>query len=398
MKKILFVINTMGRAGAEISFLNFLRKLEGKEYSIFLYVLMEQGEMIEEIPSYVQLLNPTFNLNSVLTKKGRKSLARMVLKAFFRNGECVAKLGHVIKNLFIMLKCGRIQVDKLFWWVAAKGALRFDEYFDLAVAWLEGGSAYYVAECVNARKKIAFIHIDYKKAGYTKSMDWNCWKHFERIFAVSEDAKEKFLAVYPEYKDRTSVFLNMVDQEYIRNKAKEAGGFLDDYDGIRILTVGRLTYQKGYDIAIEAMKLLKDSGYRVRWYVLGEGDQRNNLQKKIVALGLEKDFLLLGAVHNPYPYYAQADLYVHAVRYEGQGIAVWEAQTLGCAVIVSEYCGSEEQIENGKYGVSCELTPTGIADCIEKLLMDEKRRIDLGCAAAKKQVPEGQEKLFFELL
>lgn len=398
MKKILFVVNTLGRAGAELSLLSLLRKLNGKGYELSLYVLMNQGEMIKEVPSYVRIKNTGFSSQSVLSRAGRYGLIKAVLKAFFRNGGYVRKLRTMVKNLIHMLRIGRIQTDKLLWRVAADGAERFPEHYDLAIAWLEGGSSYYVADWVNAKKKAAFIHIDYKKAGYTREMDGNCWKRFDRIFAVSDDARKKFLDVYPELKNKTAVFPNIVDQEYIRLRAKEKGGFTDPYDGARILTVGRLTYQKGYDIAVEAMQILKSSGYYARWYVLGEGDQREKLEKKIAMLGLEDDFVLLGAVENPYPYYAQADLYVHAVRYEGQGIAVWEAQTLGCAVIVSDYCGSRGQIMDGKYGISCRLTPEGIAESIRFLLDDRKKREELGRMAAEKKVPEGQERLFFDLL
>ena len=64
------------------------------------------------------------------------------------------------------------------------------------------------------------------------------------------------------------------------------------------------------------MKLLVEKGCKARWYVLGEGNQREKLQRQIRQLGLEANFLLLGAVNNPYPYYAQCDLYVHATRFE----------------------------------------------------------------------------------
>ncbi len=70
-----------------------------------------------------------------------------------------------------MQKRGKLQTDKLLWRIVSDGAQRFDETFDLAVAWLEGGAAYYVAEHVKAARKAAFIHIDYESAGYTKEMD-----------------------------------------------------------------------------------------------------------------------------------------------------------------------------------------------------------------------------------
>lgn len=398
MKKILFVINTMGRAGAERSLIELLKKMDGEKDEISLYVLMGQGELITEVPSYVKIRNPVFSTQSVLSKTGRTELLKTVFKSFFKNGRWLKKTGYITRNFLDMLKKRKIQKDKLFWRVLADGAMRFDEDFDLAVAWLEGGSAYYVSDYVRSKRKVAFIHIDYEKAGYTRAMDRNCWDSFDRIFAVSENVKEKFLKIYPKYKRKIYVFQNIINQEYIRCRSKEPGGFSDRYTGKRILTVGRLTYQKGYDIAIEAMKLLKESDCQVKWYVLGEGEERKNLEKKIDELGLEDDFYLLGAVENPYPYFVQADLYVHPARYEGQCVVVHEAQTLGCAVIVSDYCGNQEQIENGKYGISCALTPQAVAESIRILLEDDKRRLELGIRAGTKKMPEGQEKLLYELL
>ena len=398
MKKVLFVINTMGRAGAETALLGLLRKLDPARCDISLYVLLGQGELIEGLPPDVRLLNPRFSRESVLSPRGRAALAGSVLGAFFRNGGFWRKLGYTLGGVPAMARRGRVQPDKLLWRAAAEGGLRFKEEYDLAVAWIEGGSAYYVADWARAKKKAAFIHTEYQKAGYTRELDRDCWRSFDRIFAVSPDAAETFSSVYPEYRDRTAVFPNIVDQDSIRSRAKEPGGFSDRYDGLRILTVGRLTREKGYDIAIEAMRRLKDAGYHARWYALGDGGQRKNLERQIAALGLREDFLLLGAVENPYPYFAQADLYVHAARYEGQGIAVWEAQTLGCPVIVSDYCGSREQVEGGRYGLSCEGTPEAVASAVMSLLDDAPRRAELSRRAAEKKTPSGQERLFYELL
>lgn len=287
------------------------------------------------------------------------------------------------------------------WRALSDGAHRFPETFDLAVAWLEGASAYYVADHVRAARKCAFVHIDYESAGYTRKMDRDCWNHFDRIFAVSDEVKEHFAAYYPEYASRLGVFHNIVDYEAIRSRAREPGGFRDKYDGLRLLTVGRLTRQKAYDIAIDAMKRIKDSGVRARWYVLGEGDQRKALEKKIAALGLQEDFILLGADANPFPYYAQADLYIHATRFEGKSIAIQEAQALGCAILASDCNGNREQIRNGQDGRLCPLTPEAIAGEVISLLGDESERRRLGQAARQKTLTQEQEQdpgLLLELL
>ena len=93
------------------------------------------------------------------------------------------------------------------------------------------------------------------------------------------EVKQHFLAVYPEHAGKAEVFHNLLDREGICRQARTGEGFSDGYGGQRLLTVGRLTYQKAYDIAIEAMKRLKDAGCRARWYVLGEGDQRRALRQ-----------------------------------------------------------------------------------------------------------------------
>ena len=205
---------------------------------------------------------------------------------------------------------------------------RLDTRYDLAVAFLEGGSTYYVADYVQADKKAAFVHVDYRKAGYSREMDRDCYRQYDKIFPVSDEVKASFLAVYPECAGRTEVFHNIINRDKILARAQLPGGFSDGFDGMRLLTVGRLMKQKALEVSIEAMRLLKAAGERARWYVLGEGDQRRFLEERIRTLGLEEDFLLLGAVDNPYPYMRQADLYVHASRFEGKSIAIQEAQIL----------------------------------------------------------------------
>ena len=68
-KKILFVINTMGRAGAETALLELLKALAGQDLELSLYVILGQGEMIEKLPSGVRLLNRKFDTRSVLSRE-----------------------------------------------------------------------------------------------------------------------------------------------------------------------------------------------------------------------------------------------------------------------------------------------------------------------------------------
>lgn len=399
MKKVLFVINTLGCAGAETALIELLKSLDEKEYELSLYVLMGQGEMIDKIPENVKLLNDHYCKDFVLSKQGKQAMMKTVWRSFWENGNVFGKFAYIVRTFSAMRRTGKFQPDKILWRVISDGSPRFEETYDLAVAYLEGGSTYYVADHVKAKKKAAFIHIDYENSGYTRGMDRNCFDKMDRIFTVSDEVKKHFLNVYPKYQDKVKVFHNIINQDEIRRKAEEETGFEDHFDGVRLLTVGRLTYQKAYDIAIDAMKLIKDRGYKVRWYILGEGSERPALEKKVKELGLEKEFLMPGAVSNPFPYYKQADIYVHATRFEGKSIAIQEAQTLGCAIIASDCNGNREQIVQEKDGLLCLLEPESIAEAVISLVKDRDKRIRLGNAAKEKDiVHKGEIQLLLELM
>lgn len=399
MKKVLFVINTLGCAGAETALIELLKSLDEKEYELSLYVLMGQGEMIDKIPENVKLLNDHYCKDFVLSKQGKQAMMKTVWRSFWGNGNVFGKFAYIVRTFSAMRRTGKFQPDKILWRVISDGSQRFEETYDLAVAYLEGGSTYYVADHVKAKKKAAFIHIDYESSGYTKGMDRNCFDKMDRIFTVSDEVKKHFLNVYPKYQDKVKVFHNIINQDEIRRKAEEETGFEDHFDGVRLLTVGRLTYQKAYDIAIDAMKLIKDRGYKVRWYILGEGSERPALEKKVKELGLEKEFLMPGAASDPFPYYKQADIYVHATRFEGKSIAIQEAQTLGCAIIASDCNGNREQIVQGKDGLLCQLDPESIAEAVISLVEDRDKRIRLENAAKEKDiVHKGEIKLLLELM
>lgn len=398
-KKLLFVINTLSRAGAETALLALLNSLNPEQVEVSLFVLMGQGELVPELPGYVRVLNKSIQSESVLTAAGRKYMARTMGKAMLSRGTILRKFPYMVSQTAAMVKRGKFSVEKLLWPVLAEGAPRLEEEFDLAVAYLEGGSAYYVANFVKAKKKAAFIHIDYAQAGYNRKIDGDCYLKFDRIFTVSKEIQEPFLNIYPELAQRMDVFHNILDVQRIYRLSKEPGGFPDDFDGVKILTVGRLKAQKALEISIDAMRLLKDSGVKARWYVLGEGDQRAFLENHIRQQGLEQDFILMGAVGNPYPWFAQTDLYVHCSRFEGKSIAIQEALLLGCPVVVSDCSGNREQLTDGVNGQLCQLSASEIARTIRQLLADPERMERYRRAASEQGVHQCNElNKLYELL
>ena len=100
---------------------------------------------------------------------------------------------------------------------------------------------------------------------------------------------------------------------------------------------------------------------------------------------------------NPYPYFAQTDLYVHATGFEGKSIAIQEAQTLGCAIVASD--SNIEQITDGVDGFVRPLEPGPLAQAIRQLAENEKLRENFGKAAMRRTVTyEDDKKLLDHLL
>ncbi len=392
-KKILFVINTLGQAGAEKALLNLISALDRNAYEIYLYVMLNQGEMIYDVPNYVHVLNKHISPLPVLGKEGEGHMTKEVLKSFVRHGSGIKYASYFLKNYNRMKQSKRILWDKLLWREVACGAKRFSTEFDLAVAYLEGASTYYVADYVNAKKKAAWIHVDMEQAGYTKELDLDCYEKMDACFAVSEEVKHAFFRLHPECREKTKVFENILDTKRMEKLSHQGEAKEFDKNSFCILTVGRLHPQKGYELAVETMEELKKKNYPIKWYIMGEGPLRKKLEELICEKGLKEEMILLGAKKNPYPYFLNCDLYVHATRFEGKSIALSEAKALGAPLVVSNVSGNRQQVKDGENGLICALSKEELSRAIIRLYEDEALRKKMGDTNKSQSVFEGKEDL-----
>lgn len=383
-KKILFVINTMGQGGAEVALIELMKELPKlTDCTIDLYVMLGQGELIDNVPSNVNLLNKKIDAADVLSSAGRVKLYKHTSAKMLSGLSGVRNLPYTVANHREMRRRGNVIPKNLLWKSVSDGTKPPREEYDLAVAYIEGASTYYVADKVNAKAKAAFVHIDYHKAGYNRKLDHGCYERFNAIYCVSPDVKNAFLSEYPELEERVHVMRNIIDPEGIIEKSKSGESFNDGYDGLRIVSVGRLVKQKSYETAIESARMLKDRGHSFRWYVFGEGEERSDLENRIKAAGVENEFILYGSVRNPFPYLRDADIYVQCSKFEGQSIAVREAKVMGMPIVLSLSSGNHDQLIDGVDGIYVGTDAPSVADGIERLIIDPGLRKRLGEAAAK---------------
>ena len=397
-EKILFVINTLGRGGAETALIELMKALPGAApCEIDLYVMLGQGELISRIPEQVRLLNRRFDSRSVLSPGGRSALRFHVLGKLASGLSGLRNLPYMAANYRELRRTGTVNPKNLLWKAVSDGTRRQKETYDLAIAYLEGAATYYVADRVTARKKAAFLHTDYRKAGYSRALDRGCYGRFDAVFCVSAAARSSFLSEYPEYAGKTQILRNIIDPLSIRRRA-EIGGFTDGYDGLRIISLGRLVKVKSYETAIRAARILVQRGHALRWYVFGEGEERTALEQEIRSAGLEGCFVLAGAVDNPFPYLRQSQIYVQCSSYEGQSMAVREAKVLGLPVVLTRTDGNAEQITDQEDGLFVDPGPENLAEGIERLIADPGLRERLGAAAKASPQEHGDLERLLALL
>ena len=143
MKKILFVINTLGGAGAERALLELLTRFTPEKYEISLYILLGQGELIHQVPAYVRILNQEYSDGSVLSRRGKVLLNKRLLKRIFIRKAIFRDSPYLVRNLGKMLKKGKIWPDKLLWRVMSDSGKKRPSFMwimsgrDTAGAWIK---------------------------------------------------------------------------------------------------------------------------------------------------------------------------------------------------------------------------------------------------------------------
>lgn len=101
----------------------------------------------------------------------------------------------------------------------------------------------------------------------------------------------KLTQTVPELINKTETFLNIISPEMICKMANEGIGFADDFEGVRILTVGRLSIEKGQDLTISVLAKLREAGFNVRWYCIGDGKERGMYEKLVENYDVQGDYI-----------------------------------------------------------------------------------------------------------
>jgi glycosyltransferase involved in cell wall biosynthesis len=200
------------------------------------------------------------------------------------------------------------------------------------------------------------------------------YNQYNRIVAVSDSAKEIFLETFPNYAEKLDVIYDINNPHFISMMAEIGNNYEDNFDGVRILTIGRLAHQKGYDIALAACKKLKEKGIKFKWYVLGKGPLKGEMETYIIENDLTEYFVLLGVTVNPYSFIKNCDIYVQTSRFEGFGLAIAEARMLNVPIITTRFDAVYNQMINRKNGLVVEMSADAVCKGVLELIDNTKLR------------------------
>ena len=367
-KNLVFVIPSLDAGGAEKSLVNLLNTIDYSLYDVDLVLFHNRGTFLSLLPKEVAVV--TLNSNYFIFTKGLPSSILGFLKKA-RLDLAWNRLLFFLKNKFIKDKAIAEQSS----WQNCKPAINvLSKEYDAAIGFLEKSSIYFVLDKVKANKKIGWIHTNYSNSGMKASFDLNYFKKLDALVAVSPDCVSDLKNNFPTIKDKIHVVFNIISTKTILALAAENTKELKENT---IVTIARLSHEKGCDLAVEAAKILKERNVNFLWLVIGEGSERSSLEAKIKEYQLEEYFQLIGLHQNPYPFIKAAKLYVQPSRYEGKSMAIEEAKILQKPTIVTNYLTARDQIEPNITGIIAEINAESIANAVENLLSNEAIQMKL---------------------
>lgn len=201
----------------------------------------------------------------------------------------------------------------------------------------------------------------------TLLMRW-AYKKPHAIVAVSNGVADSLVNELNIKRHKIKTIYNPIFSENLVNRSKESLSHPWVNSSLPlILGVGRLTFQKDFKTLIYAFKKVREKkNYNL--VILGEGEQRPELEQLINSLDLQDNVKLLGFVDNPYAWMSHAEVFVLSSINEGFGNVIVEAMACGTP-IVSTDCpsGPSEILEKGLWG---DLVPPGNADLLAQAIIN----------------------------
>ncbi|MGH8320739.1 MAG: glycosyltransferase [Gammaproteobacteria bacterium] len=329
MKSILFIIPSLGGGGAERVVVTLLKHLDRAEFQLSLAVInTENAIYLNDVPTDVELID-------LGSRRVRGALVRLVRLIRARRPDVVfSTLGHL--NLAIAL-----------------------------IKPLLPSRTRYVGRETSVVSKSLYLH---RWPAVMRFLYKTVYRRLDTVVCQSQSMRDDLIAVYGFPAHKAVVIHNPIDIEWVRARAREnikLIGMKPDHHNL--VTAGRLSHEKGTDILIKALAVCRDA--RLNLVILGEGKRRRVLEQLALKLGVREQVQFIGFQPNPYPYFAQADLFVLSSRVEGFPNAALEALACSTPLVATPCDGMSDLAFDRSEGLLArDFSPGALAEAIREAL------------------------------
>ena len=359
MKKRIFVCFTSFQVGGVASSLINLLNVIHNKYDIDLLCFSDEGTLQEQVPADVHIL-PSTKWAAMLGDTQRLTMKR-------------SRWRGLIRGLFMLYS--RAVGSKMPIRVVLKTLPKLPHY-DVAISFTHdphyhvfaGGCNRYVIENVDANIKASFVHCDYSRYGGNTQESRNLYARFDYIACCSEGCKRVFDKTVPSLKNKTIVVRNCFQfEDIVRKAALYEVDF--DKDSFNIVTVCRLSSEKGLAKAMRAIAEIIKKHPMICWHLIGDGAERQKLLEQRDVMGLQKVVHFWGEQKNPYPFVKAADLFFLPSEHECAPMVFNESWALEIPVLCTRTISVKEMIEEPKVGLVCDHTIESMTEKLDDILV-----------------------------
>lgn len=348
-KKIIIVTKALWIGGIETALVNLLNSINYTNYDVTLLVLHAELNLIERINPNCRVIIIDREKNYSFEKKYKYK------KLYYLTQESV--------NPSRLHKAMMWSVPLIKWienrlYIAYVRSLMKQEQFDDAIIYSD-----VVAEtairAIRARNYIMFYHHGGMRHVYHDKI---AYKKCKYIVAVSENQATELKSFVPNASDKVVTIHNCTNAKEVVEKSLSDTEEVFDKSKFNIVTVGRVAFEKGMDLAIQACEELIKSGQSdIRWWIVGNGPVMNEIHTLIEQKNLQDYVVCVGMKENPYPYIRKADLYVQPSRVESFGLTIMEALFIGKPIVSTCTSGAKELLNGSNLGIICDIDAKDMA-------------------------------------
>ena len=375
--KVLIVVDAVGVGGVSSALINYVN------------VISQYAECDLLVFDDINLNKKFFSNNVTILNHNRALYILGMSQNKIKKVSKLLSLFRLFLVFFSKLTSGSFARSIILSFTSKLGYYDFAVSFVQDVAWksLARGCNDYVIRKVDAKVKAAFIHCDYEKYGGYDIRQSLMYNKFDFILCVSDGCRNSFCKCFPELESKVVIAENFVDSDRILTLSTEKS--VEKADGINIVTICRVTKEKGIDRALSVFKKISNYYNNFHWSIVGGGDQIEQYIDLVNRLNLSKFVSFVGEQQNPFPYLAIADVFLLPSYHEAAPMVFGECAILRIPIITTNTCSAIDLVQNRGIGFVCDNSEEGLYTILFSLLRGD---LDL---ESKRNTIEGIEVNYF---